>query len=164
MDIFLWMEATSFGTWLRESPSLAGLPTILFLHTLGMAIVAGGATMIDFALLGLWPRTSPIKPLERLYPLLWAGFAVNAVTGAAMFMKNANTYGRTPDFWLKLLFVAGGVGVLAIMRRRVFADPRLDSGPATGRARMLAWGSLLCWFGAIVAGRLIAYLGPALEL
>jgi hypothetical protein len=25
---------------------------------------------------------------------------------------------------------------------------------------MLAWVSIVCWFGAICAGRLIAYVGP----
>jgi hypothetical protein len=29
---------------------------------------------------------------------------------------------------------------------------------------MLAWASLICWFGAICAGRLIAYVGPVAGL
>jgi len=28
----------------------------------------------------------------------------------------------------------------------------------TGNAKMLAWASLACWFGAITAGRLLAYV------
>jgi hypothetical protein len=35
----------------------------LFLHTLGMATMVGGITMISFALLGFWPKGVPIKPL-----------------------------------------------------------------------------------------------------
>ena len=30
--------------------------------------------------------------------------------------------------------------------------------PVSGNAKMLAWASLGCWFGAIVAGRLLAYV------
>jgi hypothetical protein len=30
----------------------------------------------------------------------------------------------------------------------------------TGVAKGLAWASLICWFGAITAGRLLAYVGP----
>jgi hypothetical protein len=29
-----------------------------------------------------------------------------------------------------------------------------------GNAKRLAWLSLVCWLGAITAGRLLAYLGP----
>jgi outer membrane protein OmpA-like peptidoglycan-associated protein len=41
-----------------------------------------------------------------------------------------------------------------------FKDPDLDLRPVTPAARRLAWASLVCWFGAICAGRLIAYVGP----
>jgi hypothetical protein len=36
----------------------------------------------------------------------------------------------------------------------------LDNGPTPAKAKVLAWASLACWFGAIVAGRLLAYVGP----
>ena len=61
---------------------------------------------------------------------------------------------------MKLVFVAAGVALLNITRKQVFGDPGLDHGPVSGRAKMLAWASLACWFCAIVAGRLIAYVGP----
>ena len=38
-----------------------------------------------------------------------------------------------------------------------------DRGPVPAKARTLAWASLVCWFGAIVTRRLLAYvvrLGP----
>jgi hypothetical protein len=159
-DFFLTIEGLSYSTWIRESGSLWAFPMFLFLHTFGMAIVAGGATIINFALLGLWPRNSAIKPLERFYPLMWTGFAVNLFTGVSIFMKDANSYGRNGDFYVKLVFVIAGVFLLARMRKTVFHDPRLDAGPVPGHAKALAWASLVCWFGAIVAGRIIAYVGP----
>jgi hypothetical protein len=54
--------------------------------------------------------------------------------------------------------VFAGLFVLIRMRRQVFDDPQLDKAPVTGRAKVLAWASLACWFGAIVAGRLMAYV------
>lgn len=160
MDFLLSVENSAFGSWMRESSSLWAFPIFLFLHTLGMSIVAGGATIINFAVLGLWPRTSPIRPLERFYPLLWTGLAINVITGVAIFTKDASIYGRNPDFYVKLVFVIGGVALLAVMRRSVFSDPGLDNGRVPGSAKTLAWLSLLCWFAAIIAGRLIAYVGP----
>ena len=44
-------------------------------------------------------------------------------------------------------------------RKTVFGNPALDHGPVPANAKTLAYASLVCWFGAIVAGRLIAYVG-----
>jgi len=121
--------------------------------------VAGGATLISFAFLGLWPKSSPIKPLERLYPIMWWGFGFNLFTGVGLFCADATTRAINPDFWLKLVFVA--IGVVAMVRmRKVFANPVLASGIVPADGKTWAWVSLVCWFGAIVAGRLIAYVGP----
>jgi hypothetical protein len=77
-----------------------------------------------------------------------------------MLMKDATTKGTNLDFWIKMLFVLAGTALLPVMRKRIFQDPALDRVPLSGAAKRLAWFSLLCWFGAIVAGRLIAYVGP----
>ena len=157
-DLLLWIEGLSFATFMRESATLWAFPMFLFLHTLGMSIVAGGATIINFAILGLWPKDASLKPLEKFYPVMWIGFVVNLMTGVSMFMKDASSYGNNADFYVKLVFVAGGVSLMFLIRRRVFGSPQLDSGTVPGRG--LACASLLCWFGAIIAGRLIAYVGP----
>ncbi len=159
MAFLEWLESLSYSTWVRESPSLWAFPALLFVHTLGMSLVAGGAAVISFALLGLWPKTA-LKPLERLFPVMWFGFAINLFTGVSIFLKDASIYGRNFDLYVKLVFVIAGVVLLRIIRRQVFSDPALDTGPVPGRAKMLAWASLACWFCAIVSGRLIAYVGP----
>ena len=159
MAFFEWLETLSFSSWVRESGSLWAFPMFLFSHTLGMAMVAGGGTLISMALLGMWPK-APIKPLEKLYPLMWFGFGVNLFTGVALFCADATTRAVNVDFWVKLVFVAVGVFAMARMRKVVFADPTLDKGPVSSAAKTLAWVSLIAWFGAICAGRLIAYVGP----
>lgn len=163
MGFFTWLESQGFSLWIRESGSLWAFPMFLFSHTLGMSLVAGGSTIISFALLGLWPK-SPIKPLERLYPIMWWGFGINAFTGLALFCADATTRANNWDFWMKLVFVFAGVLVLKRMRRQVFGNPALDNGPVPRDAKILAWASLACWFGAICAGRLIAYVGPVAGL
>ena len=159
MEFLGWLESLSYSAWVRESPSLWAFPALLFVHTLGMSLVAGGAAVISMALLGLWPKAA-IKPLERLYPVMWFGFGINLFTGVSIFLKDASIYGRNFDLYVKLVFVALGVILLSIIRKQVFADPGLDNGPVSSRAKVLAWASLACWFCAIVAGRLIAYVGP----
>ena len=163
MAFFEWLETLPTSQWVRESGSLWAFPMFLFVHTLGMSIVAGGSTFISFALLGLWPK-GPIKPLERLYPLMWWGFGVNLFTGVGLFCADATTRAINLDFWVKLVFVAAGVYVMVRTRKTIFGNPALDNGPLPANARTLAYASLVCWFGAIVAGRLIAYVGPVAGL
>ena len=163
MQLMMWVESLSYSAWVRESNSIWAFPMFLFAHTLGMSFVAGGATMICMALLGLWPKT-PLKPLERLYPYMMLGFAINAFTGISIFMKDATVYSRNFDLYVKLFFIAVGMVLLLRIRKQVLRDPDLDNRPVTPAAKTLAWATLFCWFAAIIAGRLIAYVGPVAGL
>ena len=153
------LENSGFGTWVRDAPTIWAFPTILFLHTFGMAIVAGGSAMLSLMVLGFWPA-APIKPFERMFPWLWVAFGINAVTGTMMLVADATAKLTSLDFYIKMVLVFAGMILLIRMRRRIFEDPQLDRVPLSGTARMLAWASLACWFGAITAGRLLAYVGP----
>jgi hypothetical protein len=158
-DFLSYLDHLPFSNWVMQSNSIWSFPTFLFLHTMGMSIVAGLSAMIDLVLLGFWPKT-PIKPLERLFPLMWAGFWINAVTGTVMMIADATAKLTNWDFYVKMVFVFSGVYLLRVMRTKVFGNPALDKGPVPKNAKALAWLSLTCWFAAITAGRLLAYLGP----
>lgn len=160
-EFFGSLEQSSIGIWVRESGSLWSFPTILLLHTLGMSIVAGGSAVLDLALLGFWPGKMPMRPLDKYFPLIWAGFWLNAATGTLLLIADATSKLTNPDFGVKMAFIFAGVAVLYRMRQRVFANPKLDEAPVSAEAKRLAWLSLICWFGAILAGRLLAYVGPS---
>ena len=153
------VEQWQLSQWVRDAPTIWAFATILFLHTLGMAIVAGGSAMLSLIVLGFWPAV-PIKPFGRMFPLLWVAFAVNAVTGTMMLVADATNKLTSLDFYIKMALVFAGMFVLIRMRRQVFENPKLDDAPVSGNARLLAWAALACWFGAITAGRLLAYVGP----
>lgn len=155
MEFLSKLEQLPFSMWVLQAP----YSTILFMHSIGMALVAGFSAMIDLRLLGLSPKI-PIKPMERLYPWMWWGFAINAVTGSCLLIADATTKMTNPDFGVKMVFVFSGIVVLKLMRKKVFADPQVDHAPVTATAKGLAWLSLVCWIGAITAGRLLAYVGP----
>src|SRR5215472_16483664 len=159
MSFLSWIESWSFCTWVRESGSVWSEPMLLFLHTFGMSLIAGVSAAIDLAFLGFWPKIS-LKPLEKLYPVMWTGFWINAVTGTVLMLADATTKIPSAVFWIKMAFVFGGVGVLVLIRKRIFAAPELAKGVLPANARLLASVSLICWLGAIEAGRLLAYLGP----
>lgn len=158
MHAFLeFLENMAFSQWVKDAPTIWAFPTILVLHTIGMGIVAGGSSMLSLMILGFWPAV-PMKPFVRIFPYMWAAFWLNAVTGTMMLVADATTKLTTPDFYLKMACVFVGIYLMARMQHQVFEDPLLDQGPMSGSAKMLAWGSLACWFGAIISGRLLAYV------
>jgi len=156
MNFLDTIENLGFSTWVRESPSKLAYPTILWLHVMGMGVVAGLAAVISLRLLGVSSKT-PVQPLEKLYPLIWWGFWVNAFTGTALLMASASKRMIDPLFYIKMVFIFAGIAVLRLTRKRVFRNLGPD-GALPERASTLAWAALICWLGAITAGRLLAYL------
>lgn len=150
------LENLGLSTWVRESPSKLAYPTVLWLHVMGMGVVVGISAMISLRLLGISPKT-PVKPLERLYPLVWVGFWVNAATGTALLLASASKRLVDPVFYTKMIFIFAGVALLQLTRNRVFRKLGPD-GALPESAKALAWAALICWLGAITAGRLLAYL------
>jgi hypothetical protein len=150
------IEQLRISTWVREAPTILAYPTVLWLHVMGMGVVGGVSSVISLRLLGVAPKTE-VQPLERLYPLMWFGFWVNAVTGTALLMASAATRLLDPTFYIKMVFIFAGVTVLQLTRSRVFRNLGPD-GALPESAKALAWAGLVCWLGAVTAGRLLAYL------
>ena len=159
MNFLNTLEQMPFSIWVRESSSIWAFPTFLVVHTIGMSVVAGLSAMISLAVLGFWPKI-PLRPMERLYPLIWIGFWINAATGTVLLIADATTKLTNWDFGVKMAFVFAGVWLITRTRKQIFGSPEIDRGLLPSGAKGLAWASLICWFGAITAGRLLAYLGP----
>jgi hypothetical protein len=158
LDFLMWLEHNGFSTWVHESTSLFSFPGILLLHTIGMALVVGIAAAIDLRILGFAPAM-PIAPMERFLPVLWVGFWINTVTGGVLFAVSATKRATQLDFLIKMLFIALAVMTVRMIKKRVFRDPGIDAGPLSIQVKVLAGASLVFWVGAIVAGRLLAYVG-----
>jgi hypothetical protein len=157
LDLIAAIEDSSFATWVRESPSIFAYTAILSLHAIGLAIVAGLSSVVALRLLGFAPAI-PLGPATRLFPLMYAGFWINAASGLALLAANASGMLSNTMFFVKMGFVAAAVLIMRLIRGRVFSDADLvRSGSAPPAARGLAVASLLCWLGAIGAGRLTAY-------
>jgi hypothetical protein len=81
---------------------------------------------------------------------VWAGFALTAATGTLLFMADATKHASNPAFYVKLVCVALALVTLTFVRSRVFGGRQ--------RGTVLAAASLGCWFAALSAGRLMAYI------
>jgi hypothetical protein len=157
MPILEWLQSTALAKWISESDSMWAYPTVLALHTFGLGIVVGTQLVIDLRLLGFAPQV-PIEALERFFPVMWIGFWVNAISGLGLFIAAATTKGTQPIFYVKLGLVLTGMTLVRPLRACVrFASRPAAEGDRTKR-RLVAIASLAAWLGAIVAGRLMAYL------
>jgi hypothetical protein len=121
-----------------------------------MMLLAGASAVLDLRLLGI-ARRIPLTALRALFPLMWAGFWVNLVSGSMLFASEATSKGSTALFFFKLGFVAVGVVTIALIRREVYGGSAEPAGVSV-TARNLAVVSLAAWIAAITAGRLLAYV------
>jgi hypothetical protein len=162
MDLLKGLDVSGLGTWVRQSNSLFAFPGILFCHTLGMALVAGISALICLRVLGV-AATIPMESLKRLYPYMWGGLCLNVVSGVMLFVPGATVKAISPVFYTKLTFIGVAVVLMSMIRTRIIKKPDMGGKPATMNAKILAMTSMLCWLGAITAGRLLAYVGPGTE-
>lgn len=146
------IEASALASWTRESTSIWAYPTILTLHTVGLAVVVGVSTVVDARLLGM-AKQIPLEVLRPLFRVMWWAFALNFITGVVLFMADATTKATQTVFWIKLAFI-----VLALLVTQQVWRALKGSDQPTNRVRVLAAVSLFLWTGAIVSGRLLAYL------
>jgi hypothetical protein len=156
MDLLAALEATAFSSWLREASTIWAYPTVLTLHTVGLALLVGANWALDLRVLG-FAREIPLAMLTRSFRVMWIGFWLNAVSGVMLFAADATTKGATRLFVAKLGLVAAGVVVIVLMKRSIYGNG--DRAPSAGpAARALAAVSLVVWIVAIAAGRLMAYV------
>lgn len=173
MAFFTWLQDTGFAHWVAGSPSLLAYPTVLTMHTVGMAIVVGTCAVIDLRLLGVGGDI-PLKALRGAPRLVWTGFFINAATGLALFTTDAEHKATQTVFFVKLACIFLALVVYARIRRLVLTDRSGRGGAGVERGmpgpgsrmpavvstevKALAIVSLVLWTGATIAGRLMAYL------
>jgi hypothetical protein len=159
LDPFLaWVESTTLSEWIVGSPSMFAFPGILVLHAIGMGFAVGVSAALDLRVLGVAPRI-PLTEMRRFLPVLWAGFWLNAVSGVLLLIGYPTKALTNPVFYLKLTLIAVAMVLLVRISRSAFGEDVASApdGAISPRLRTLAIASLVCWTGAITAGRLLAY-------
>jgi hypothetical protein len=148
------LEGSRFSLWLVQSDTIWAYPTVLTLHTVGLALLVGANTALDLRLLG-FGRKLPLETLTVAFPVMWAGFWINAVSGAMLFAADATTKGSTTIFQLKLGLIVLGIINIWLLKRAAFGS---NLPTVTIPAKVLAGTSLLIWMIAITLGRFMAYI------
>jgi len=157
-ELCQWLNNTQTSTAIREST--LPFPFIEGAHLLGIGVSAGTIALTDLRLLGLGMKKDPAsKVLGALLPVTIGGFVVVFITGALLFLAEAEKSYSNPWFRFKLVFLAlAGLNALifhtGIYRRMSQWD--LDDLPPV-RARLAGGLSLVIWAAVIWLGRQFAY-------
>jgi hypothetical protein len=158
MGVLVWLESLPLSIWVHESPSVWAQPTVLTLHTMGMAVLVGASWVLDLRLLGI-SRNVPLSAFRWVFRAVAISLFVNFVTGVLLFMGRATTWGTAIPFLIKMCLVVASAATLLPLRSYVLLSDA-NQVEVSGNARLLAIASILAWSGAITAGRLLAYLVP----
>jgi hypothetical protein len=152
-------ERTAFSVWMRESPSLFAFPFILYLHTLGLALLAG--LHVGLGLWALGARTVPSIRLANVYRLMWLGFGINLLSGLALLAAYPAKALTNWVFYAKMGLVALALWMVERMRSELTVAEGATRS-VSPRASRLAIASLFVWGLTILAGRYLAYTAEVL--
>ena len=152
--LFAALEGTALAQTLRDSRWIyAALNTT---HIFAIALLIGAVLPLNLRLLGVWRGVSRAAVVRVLAPVAASGLILALLTGPLLFSVRAREYSSVEFLQLKLVFIAVGVlSALALCRAHGFL---LEEAP---RTRLIGHAilSTVCWLGALVCGRLIAFAG-----
>lgn len=152
------IEGSTINNWILSSYWL--WPSLEILHFIGLSLLLGAMLVVDLRLAGFFRQIS-IMDVHSLLPWATIGFVINLTSGVLFFLGDPGRYAINIGFRIKMILVLiAGLNALWFIWR---LNPRLASwgehGDTPGEAKMVAWISLLAWFGVLLLGRLIPYIG-----
>ena len=157
-SIVSWIEGGAVNTWVLGSAWI--WPTMETLHFVGLSLMLGALLIIDLRLAGYF-RKIDIAATHRLLPWVFVGFGINLVTGVLFFFGDPGRYAINIGFQLKMILVLlAGLNALWFYWK---INPVIGKWEADcdtpALAKTIAWISLGGWFGVLLLGRLIPYVG-----
>lgn len=156
MSFLAYLEASAFSEWVLIS--MLGFPTLIALHSVGMAVAVGLSFMVTLHLNQVFTGFE-VQLIPRLLGIAVWGFVVNFITGLALFVSRGPEYIDSYVFLIKMLLVVISAIIMFWLRQRLKPMKLTTDVPVADRtAKSMSLISAVTWFGAVIAGRLIAYL------
>ena len=129
-------------------------PVLQSIHILGLVVLVGTISLIDFRLLGLAIRGFKVSELtSQLAPWTTAGLLTVLATGPLLFGADVTRYLINPAFVLKMALLATALLVHFTLHHRATSEDRRMSHTLR---RVAAAVSLILWIGVVLAGRAVA--------
>lgn len=150
------LESTGISLFVRESDSLLSFPTILTTHAFGYCFILATNVIVSARLLGFAP-TIPLKPLRKLFPVMWVGLILTTITGLLLVMAAAQKRVPNPILWFKMILLAVATPMMWKFQMNVFENPSVDENNIPASARTVAACQMALWLLIMISGRLIPY-------
>ena len=154
-SLFAAMEMSAIADYLRTSRWSYALVNAM--HILGFALLVGSIIPFNLHVLGLWKNFPRLRLIlaRVLLPVALTGLLVAMIAGSLLFSVRALEYSAIIFFQIKIALVIIGT-LSALLLHRAYG---LSLEQATqSRLRVHAHLSILCWVGALICGRLIAFV------
>jgi len=150
------LESTGISLFVRESDSLLSFPTILTTHAFGYCFILATNVIVSARLLG-FATSIPLKPLRKLFPVMWVGLILTTITGLLLVMAAAQKRVPNPILWFKMILLAVATPMMWKFQMKVFEDPSVDENNIPASARTIAACQIALWLLIMISGRLIPY-------
>jgi hypothetical protein len=158
--LVVWLKGTALSELMRTSQYV--WPVCETLHFIGLALLIGGAGLIDLRLMGFL-KSVPVSAVMQVRKWAAIGIAINVVTGVLFFVGAPDQYVDNPAWYGKLLFL-----LVAIVNVVIFETTqgdrmlRLPPGEKTPMSFKLAGAvSMGSWLLVLYFGRMLPFLGNA---
>lgn len=129
-------------------------------HIFAVSALFGSILILDLRLLGVWRRIAISDVRSVATPVALTGFAMAAVTGAAMLATKATAYADNPFLFIKFPAIALGVlNATSLNLTRAWRELGVRKLTAREERQLTVFGavSLTSWITAIICGRMIGY-------
>lgn len=155
-----WLKATSLSQFISMSPIL--WPVMEMLHFIGLALLIGGAGLIDLRLMGFM-KSVPVSAVMQVRKWAVLGIVINVVTGTLFFIGAPGQYIDNSAWYYKLLFLAVAILNIVIFEtrqgKRMLALAAGQDTPASFKiAGAVSMGS---WLMVLYFGRMLPFIGNA---
>jgi energy-coupling factor transporter transmembrane protein EcfT len=155
-DFLVGLENTGVSIFIRESSSFLGFPAILTTHAFAYCFIFSTNMIVSARMLG-FAKSIPVKPLRRLFPMMWVGLILTTITGLLLTMAAAEKRVPNPILWVKMGFLAIATPMMWKFQMKVFSDPSLTDTNIPPSARTIAVWQIALWILIMISGRLIPY-------
>lgn len=158
--LVVWLKSTSVSQAMTMTPYL--WPLCETLHFVGLALLIGGAGLIDLRLMGFL-KSVPIAAVMQMRKWAALGVAINVVTGALFFIGAPEQYIHNSAWYWKLVFLMVAFVNVAIFEttqgKRMLTLAAEERTPASFKlAGAVSIGS---WFLVLYFGRMLPFIGNA---
>ena len=155
-----WLKTTSLSQAMSMSPVL--WPICEMLHFIGLALLIGGAGLMDLRLMGAM-KSVPLSAIMQVRKWAVLGIVINVVTGALFFIGAPGQYINNTAWYYKLLFLAVAIiNVVVFETRQGKRMLTLAAGEDTPASFKVAGAvSMGSWLMVLYFGRMLPFIGNA---